>query len=200
MYNGFGAGTVRSKTSSSRDDSSGTKDAMTHVHVFEQRHEKTYILVFDQVRHKPGCTVTDNSATALFHRQPTHRHDHWPTRQVTDNCFKKSPTLADTNRQRLSLKKDEKFFFSSLFLETNISTLCFQYTNEPRHEKTNVVHMRKQRRRSQMSRVMRKPTLCICENKDADQPRGNREADQRLCFRYIDSTITLLSKSEISSL
>ena len=50
-----------------------------------------------------------------------------------------------------------------------------------------------------MSRVMRKQTLCICENKDADQLRGNREADQRLCFRYIDSTIRLLSKSEISS-
>ena len=51
-----------------------------------------------------------------------------------------------------------------------------------------------------MSRVVRKPAFCICENKDADQLRGNREADQRLCFRYIDSTIPLLSKSEISSL
>ena len=49
-----------------------------------------------------------------------------------------------------------------------------------------------------MSLVMRKPTFCICENKDADQPRGNREADQRLCFRHIDSTIPLLSISEIS--
>ena len=48
-----------------------------------------------------------------------------------------------------------------------------------------------------LSRVMRKPIFCICENKDADQLRGNREADQRLCFRYIDSTIPLLSKSEI---
>ena len=47
---------------------------------------------------------------------------------------------------------------------------------------------------------MRKPDFCICENKDADQLRGNREADQRLCFRYIDSTIPLLSKSKISSL
>ena len=46
---------------------------------------------------------------------------------------------------------------------------------------------------------MRKPTFCICENKDADELGGNREADQRLCFRYIDSTIPLLSKSEISS-
>ena len=47
---------------------------------------------------------------------------------------------------------------------------------------------------------MRKPAFCICENKDADQLRGNREADQRLCFRYTDSTIPLLSKSETSSL
>ena len=47
---------------------------------------------------------------------------------------------------------------------------------------------------------MRKPVFCICENKDADQLRGNREADQRLCFRYTDSTIPLLPKSEISSL
>ena len=53
-------------------------------------------------------------------------------------------------------------------------------TFEPRHQKTNVLH--------------------ICENKDADQLHGKREADQRLCFRYIDSTIPLLSKSEISSI
>ena len=46
---------------------------------------------------------------------------------------------------------------------------------------------------------MRKPVFCIGENKDADQ-RGNREADQRLCFRYTYSTISLLPKYEISSL
>ena len=51
--------------------------------------------------------------------------------------------------------------------------------NEPRHEKTGFSHVRKQSK---------------------DQLRGNREADQRLCFRYIGSTIPLLSKSEISSL
>ena len=48
--------------------------------------------------------------------------------------------------------------------------------------------------------VMRKPTFCICKNQDADQLRGNREADQRLCLRYTGSTIPLRSKSEISSL
>ena len=50
------------------------------------------------------------------------------------------------------------------------------------------------------SLVMRKPAFCICENKDADQLRGNREADQRLCFGYTDSTIPLLLIYEISSL
>ena len=47
---------------------------------------------------------------------------------------------------------------------------------------------------------VRKPDFCICENKDADQLRGNREADQHLCFRYTDSTIPPLPNSEISSL
>ena len=42
---------------------------------------------------------------------------------------------------------------------------------------------------AQLSLVTRKPAFF-----------GNREADQRLCFRFIDSTISLLSKSEISSL
>ena len=51
-----------------------------------------------------------------------------------------------------------------------------------------------------MSLVMRKPAFCICENKDADQLRSNCAPDQRLCFRYMNSTIILLSKSEISSL
>ena len=51
-----------------------------------------------------------------------------------------------------------------------------------------------------MSLVVRKPAFCICENKDADQLRGDREADQRLCFCYTDSKIPLLPKTEISSL
>ena len=46
---------------------------------------------------------------------------------------------------------------------------------------------------------MGKPTICICENKGADQLRGDREADQRLRFSYTDSTHPLLLKSEISS-
>ena len=51
---------------------------------------------------------------------------------------------------------------------------------EPRHEKTGFLH--------------------ICENKGADQLRGNRDADQRLCFCEMDSTMPLLLKSEITRL
>ena len=42
--------------------------------------------------------------------------------------------------------------------------------------------------------IIRKPAFCVCINKGA--------ADQRLCFRLVDSTIPLLhvSKSDISSL
>ena len=36
---------------------------------------------------------------------------------------------------------------------------------------------------------MRKPTFCICENKDADQLHGNCKVDEPLCFHYIDSSI-----------
>ena len=46
---------------------------------------------------------------------------------------------------------------------------------------------------------MGKPTICIGENKGADQLRSNCEADQRLCFRYKDRTLSLLFKSVISS-
>ena len=42
---------------------------------------------------------------------------------------------------------------------------------------------------------MGKPTICIGENNDVD----HREADQRLCFHYSDSTIPLLLKSDISN-
>ena len=50
-----------------------------------------------------------------------------------------------------------------------------------------------------MSHVMRKPALCLCENKGADQLGGNCAADKHLCF-HIHSTISQLALSEISSL
>ena len=58
----------------------------------------------------------------------------------------------------------------------------FGYPNvfEPHDEKTCILHLRK--------------------NKRADQLHGNSAAGQCLCFRYIDNTIPLLPKFEISSL
>ena len=50
-----------------------------------------------------------------------------------------------------------------------------------------------------LSHLMGKPTICIGENKGADQLRSNCEADQRLCFRYSDTTIPPLLNSKISS-
>ena len=47
-------------------------------------------------------------------------------------------------------------------------------------------------KRHHLSRLMGKPTICRGENKGADQLRRNCEADQRLCFRYSDSTIPRL--------
>ena len=47
---------------------------------------------------------------------------------------------------------------------------------------------------------MGKPTIYIGENKGADQLRGSREADQRLCFRYSDSTIPLLQNFKLLAL
>ena len=62
-----------------------------------------------------------------------------------------------------------------------------------------------------MSRVMRKPAFCICQNKGAYQLRSNCAPDLiscavtsqlicALCFRYIDSTTHLLPKSSVLSL
>ena len=45
---------------------------------------------------------------------------------------------------------------------------------------------------------MRKADICLTENKGADQLCSNCTADQRLCFRYMDSKSSLF-KSEISS-
>ena len=49
----------------------------------------------------------------------------------------------------------------------------------------------------EMSCIMRKLEFCLGKNKDADQLCSNCTADQRLCFRYNDSTIPPLFKSEI---
>ena len=46
------------------------------------------------------------------------------------------------------------------------------------NEKTNALHVFEPRRE--------KSPFCMHENKDEGQLRGNREADQRLCFRHTE--------------
>ena len=86
---------------------------------------------------------------------------------------------------------NKKAQFSCAFFKWNI---FFFYTIFNKVPFANTTHQ------LYMSRLIRKPTICICENKGADQLRSNCKADQRFCFRYTNSTIPLLSKSKISSL
>ena len=60
--------------------------------------------------------------------------------------------------------------------------------------KVQSVSKKKKKKKNIIEPPREKPNICICENKCADQLRSYREADQRLCFRYIDSGITLLQK------
>ena len=46
---------------------------------------------------------------------------------------------------------------------------------------------------------MRNTAFCIFENKGADRLSGNRTADQRLCFGYVESTIPLPTESKIQA-
>ena len=56
-------------------------------------------VVESMTTHRQTTDRHNDSPTVFFHRQPTHRHDHWLTRQVTDTIlksFKKSPTHSQT--------------------------------------------------------------------------------------------------------
>ena len=57
-------------------------------------------------------------------------------------------------------------------------------------------------RRHNLSRLMGKPTICICENKDADQLRGNREADHAFVFAkwIVQFLLYLYPKFQASSI
>ena len=61
-----------------------------------------------------------------------------------------------------------------------LSYIVYEHTNKRHHDK------KQQRNHSTIeSRHSKKP--------DADQLRGNQDADQRLCLPYMDSTIPHLS-------
>ena len=83
-------------------------------------------------------------------------------------------------------------------LQAELSLCCLRIVADAHHLSKILIQAHTKNRSvdqpvlSDLSRVSRKPAFCICKNKDADQLRGNREADQHLCFRYLDSRIPLL--------
>ena len=60
-----------------------------------------------------------------------------------------------------------------------------------------------------LSRIVRKPSFCICEKEEADQLRGDGEADQRLfmpptlkkwgayCFRLVRQFVRLFVRPSV---
>ena len=46
--------------------------------------------------HRQTTGRHDDSPTVFFHWQPTHRHDHWPIRQVTDTILKNLKKITDS--------------------------------------------------------------------------------------------------------
>ena len=100
---------------------------------------------------------------------------------VTDKnkCFLMTRLKIDDNVAVNAAAYFKRFICTHHFIFQTSLSQAILTAIQPRQEKTGFLHMR---------------------NKDADQLRGNREADQRLFFRYTDSAIPLLSKSEISSL
>ena len=83
---------------------------------------------------------------------------------------------------------------------TTRSAIFSQMQQKEQFKKNDMICVPSRHGNPYMSLVMNKPDFRICENKEADQLRSNCAADQRLCFRYTDSSIPLLPKSEISSL
>ena len=118
-----------------------------------------------------------------------------------DQC-KKQVVLFQYVRQRLEMDNNLKLF-TCLYgssIEFEVGTL-FRLNQSSANASFLPLHFRDLSNVSNhnLSRIVTKPDFCLCENKGESQLRGNREADQRLCFRYSDSKIPLLLKSEISS-
>ena len=61
------------------------------------------------------------------------------------------------------------------------------YDVEQRRVEADVIRtcLKREKTQVKMSRLMGKPTICICENKGADQLHGIREADLRLCGSFV---------------
>ena len=59
-------------------------------------------------------------------------------------------------------------------------------------EMVDAIREAKEESKLNMIHFIRKPSFCICKNKDADQLHSNCAADQRHCFHYIDKIVQSL--------
>ena len=91
-------------------------------------------------------------------------------------------TLFLSRRESKEKHEEGVVFVCRKAVRSDQRNLDIESQGEPSSLQTNFT------RKYNLSLCVRKPTICMGENKDADQLRGNREADQRLCFRYTDST------------
>ena len=79
--------------------------------------------------------------------------------------------------------------------------LALYYVHTQSDRNFAMIYLKFKQKRSQMSLVVRKPDFCICENKDADQLRGNCEADHAFVFaiRMVQFLFYLNTKFQASS-
>ena len=125
------------------------------------------------------CIFKDNITVGFSAKSAEHHYENLPM-QYTEIFF--------SCKNRKFYQKNVDIF---LIFAQNID--CGYTLELPRQGSSNKYPQSMFWSKNKMSRIMRKPDFCLCENKGADQLRGN------LCFRYTDSIFPPLLKSEISS-
>ena len=103
----------------------------------------------------------------------------------TDDATKVKESEQENNKDSVSnsaiLVKNSSFQNESLHAKAS--------TSDKTESGNNLHEVEMNHQNGQVSATWENRIFALCENKDADQLRGNREADQRLCFRHLDSTI-----------
>ena len=136
----------------------------------------------------------NGSGPAICQHTHTHTHTHWTL-----------PTTMSVLETPFDIHVSS-VYQTHTCMQAPVSTLCISAKKTHNKGSRTRPIMSTLMPRSGIPVICSRATLscdssyCICENKDEDDKlRGNRAADQHLCFCYIDSTILLLSKSEISN-
>ena len=86
--------------------------------------------------------------------------------------------------------------YEKVMIDTNKLSIARQICLKPLHTTSIQSHLLQISLTKQYEPNREKTGFCICENKGADQLCSNCTDDQRLCFRYMDSTLPLLLQSK----